>query len=85
MNSIKSSEYKHVLASLVSMRKLAGLTQRQLAQRLKREHSFVWRIETGQRRIDVIEFYWLCKAIKQNPVTMYRNLVKAITQGKVCS
>jgi transcriptional regulator with XRE-family HTH domain len=49
------------------MRKEAKLTQRQLADRLGREHSFVWRIEQGERRLDVVEFYWVCKALGQKP------------------
>lgn len=42
---------------LLAMRQKAGLTQRDLAKKLGREHSFVWRIEAGERRLDVIEFY----------------------------
>ena len=45
--SIHSEEYKVVLLKLVAMRTEAGLTQRDLAKRLNREHSFVWRVETG--------------------------------------
>ena len=52
---------------LVAMRKAAGLTQRELAKRLKREHSFVARIEQGERRLDVVEFYWLCRACGASP------------------
>ena len=49
------------------MRKAAGLTQRELAAKLKREQSFVARIEQGERRLDVLEFYWVCKACGVNP------------------
>ena len=52
---------------LVAMRKAAGLTQRELAKRLNREHSFVARIEQGERRVDVVEFYWLCRACGAPP------------------
>ena len=58
------------------MRKAAGLTQRQLAKRLKREHSFVSRIELGERRLDVVEFYWLCRACDQDPKSIYDELLK---------
>lgn len=44
------------------MRNAAGLTQRELAAKLRREQSFITRIEKGERRLDVIEFYWLCRA-----------------------
>ena len=52
---------------LVAMRKKAGITQRQLAEKLGREHNMVGRLELGERRLDVIEFYWLCKACGANP------------------
>lgn len=77
-SSIHSPEYKLVLAKLIEMRKEAGLTQRDLAQRLAREHSFVWRFETGKRRLDVVEFYWVCKALRRNAATVYRELMQEI-------
>ena len=80
--SIHSEEYKVVLLKLVAMRTEAGLTQRDLAKRLNREHSFVWRVETGRRRLDVVEFYWLCRALKKNASTVYRDLVKDLTDSQ---
>ena len=80
--SIHSEEYKVVLLKLVAMRTEAGLTQRDLAKRLNREHSFVWRVETGRRRLDVVEFYWLCRALKKNAATVYRDLVKDLTDSQ---
>ena len=66
MPRMKKSTFTPLYATfrekLVSMRKAAGLTQRELARRLKREHSFVARIEQGERRLDVVEFYWICRA-----------------------
>lgn len=64
-----------MLKQLVAMRKAAGLTQRELAKRLKREYSFVWRIETGERRLDVVEFFWLCQALDQPAAVVYSSLV----------
>ena len=71
-----SSHYDIFKTKLVSMRKAAGLTQRQLAKRLKREHSFVSRIELGERRLDVVEFYWVCRACDQDPKSIYDELLK---------
>jgi transcriptional regulator with XRE-family HTH domain len=59
--------YEAFRRRLVEMRKKAGLTQRQLAARLKREPSFVARIEQGERRLDVVEFYWVCAACEADP------------------
>ncbi|HBA84892.1 MAG TPA: XRE family transcriptional regulator [Verrucomicrobia bacterium] len=76
--SVHSEEYQLVLAKLIAMRKEAGLTQRALAKRLDREYSFVWRIEKGERRLDVVEFYWVCQALEKNAKTVYKELVSAI-------
>ncbi len=61
---------------LVGMRKVAQLTQRQLAAKLGREHSFVGRIELGERRLDVVEFYWVCTACGQDPQKIALELFK---------
>lgn len=65
--SVFTPHYDAFRAKLVGMRKAAGLTQRQLAQRVKRPRSFVSRIEQGERRLDVIEFYFLCRACRVPP------------------
>ena len=59
--------YDAFRAKLVAMRKAAGLTQRELAEKLEREHSFVSRMELGERRVDVVEFYWICTACGGDP------------------
>jgi transcriptional regulator with XRE-family HTH domain len=41
---------------LVEARKEAGLTQAQLAERLRRPQSYVSKYENGERRLDVLEF-----------------------------
>lgn len=81
--SINSPEYKLVLETILDMRMKAGMTQRDLAKALGREHSFVWRIETGRRRLDVIEFFWLCRTLKQDAAIIYRDIIKKIKRAKI--
>ena len=61
---------------LVELRHGAGLTQRQLAKKLKRPHNMIGRLELGERRLDVVEFYWLCKACGANPETVASKLMR---------
>lgn len=74
LKTIHSPHNRVLREKLVEMRKAAGLTHRQLAAKLNREPSFVWRIENGERRVDVVEFYFICKALGVNPEKIYAEL-----------
>lgn len=60
-DSLWTPGYQAVVEAVVSMREEAGLTQREHAERIGREQSFVGRIETRERRIDLVEFVWICR------------------------
>jgi len=47
----------------VAARDAAGLTQRQLAAKLKRSNSFVWKLEAGERQLNVLEFIEIAKVL----------------------
>lgn len=51
------------LKTLREAREDMGLTQVELAKRLKRHQSFVSKSELGERRLDVIELRLVCKGI----------------------
>jgi len=53
---------------LIQTRKHAGITQAVLAERLKRPQSFVSKYERGERRLDVVEFGEVAKALGIDPV-----------------
>ncbi len=59
------------------MREKAGLPQRELCRRLGREHSFISKCELGERRIDIVEFYWICEACGANPESEAKKIMKA--------
>lgn len=59
--------YRRLCTQLRRWREEAGLTQRELGKRLKRPHTFVHKTETGDRRIDPVEFGRWCSACGQNP------------------
>jgi transcriptional regulator with XRE-family HTH domain len=51
-----------------SLREKAGMTQRDLAKALGREHGLVARIELGERRVDFVEAFALFEALGAEPV-----------------
>jgi len=74
--TIFSRQSECVQKWVVTARERAGLTQRQLADNLEREHSLVSRLELGERRLDVVEFFWLCKACGVDPSKEASRLMK---------
>ena len=75
VRSVFTSGYEQLVATLVAMRKDAGMTQRKLALRLGREQNFVARVEQGQRRVDLIEFVWICRACGVEPLGAIKKIV----------
>ena len=75
--TIHSKMGQLVHQKIVEIRKLAGYTQRDLAKKLDREHSFIARIEQGERRVDIVELYLICKACKASPEKIMKDLIKS--------
>jgi transcriptional regulator with XRE-family HTH domain len=80
--TLRSSEQLLFLELLRRARKDAGLTQQALAEKLRRPQSFVAKYENGERRIDVIEFVALARALDVAAVTLLRRFVEAASPGK---
>jgi transcriptional regulator with XRE-family HTH domain len=56
-------EYAAFLRHLREIREDAGVTQLDLAKRLKSTQSFVSKCERGERRLDVVELRLWCEAL----------------------
>ncbi len=63
MKSIHRKEYKELLAALSRARKDAGMTQAELAKKLKKPQSYISKIENGERRLDVVELMEIAKVV----------------------
>jgi transcriptional regulator with XRE-family HTH domain len=61
---------------LAAARKAAGLSQNELALRLKTSQTVIARIEIGERRIDVIEFIDLSRVLKIDPREVVAQLMR---------
>jgi transcriptional regulator with XRE-family HTH domain len=68
--------HRHFIAALAAARREAGLHQADLAQILGKDQSFISNIERGQRRVDVIEFYALARAMKADPAKLFSKIVQ---------
>lgn len=80
--TIYSEQSKIVGDSIRMMRETAGLTQRELCKKLGREHSFISKCELGERRIDIVEFYWICEACGASTENEAKKIVRAFAKLK---
>lgn len=69
-----SPEYQHFCRVLKDAREKAGMTQTTLAKRLKKYQSFVAKYESGERRLDVIEFVRICRMLSIEPAKVISRL-----------
>jgi transcriptional regulator with XRE-family HTH domain len=76
--SVHSPEQQLLREILVAARDKAGLSQQELAGRLGKHQSFVAKYEGGERRLDVIEFVTIVRAIGADPVRILKSLVRQI-------
>lgn len=72
--SIFSGAHKHLVNVLIEARRESGMTQAQLAAAVGKDQSFISIIEGSQRRVDVLEFCKLARAMGQDPTVMFGRL-----------
>lgn len=61
--TIHSHLYHQVIGRLRSKRELGGVTQAQLAELLKVNQAFISKVETCERRLDIIELHHICQVL----------------------
>ena len=76
MKALRSPRHRALCAVLAAARKAAGLSQQELALRLKTSQTVIARIEIGERRIDVIEFIDLSRVLKIDPREIVSQLMR---------
>ncbi len=75
MKSDLSGKHLQFQRLLIQAREKAGLSQQELADRLGHHQTYVSKCERGERRVDVIEFLEVMKAIGSNPIRLIKQLV----------
>jgi transcriptional regulator with XRE-family HTH domain len=62
--SLRHPDYEQLIALLHDARIQSGLTQTQLAQRIDEKQNFVSKYETGQQRIDLLQYITIARAMR---------------------
>jgi transcriptional regulator with XRE-family HTH domain len=78
LKTLRSRGHRVLQAILVEARQEAGMTQRELAARLKLPRSYVSKVETGERRIDPIECVAWARACGLEPAEFFGRFVAAV-------
>jgi transcriptional regulator with XRE-family HTH domain len=72
---VTSPSYRTVIATIVEARKSAGFTQRTLAEALAKPPSFIAKVEQRERRLDVVEFIAIARALRLKEADLLRSVV----------
>lgn len=77
-SSIHSAPYVALRERLTAARVGAELTQETLALRLGRPQSYVAKYETGDRRLDVVEFLQICTVLQLDAASILAEVWRTI-------
>ena len=64
--SIRTSEYKKLVTKIKQARLDSGLTQKEVAEKIKKPQSYISKVEAGEQRLDIIEMKKLARLYKKN-------------------
>ena len=77
--SVFTVAYQSFIRGLIEARKSAGVTQVELAGRVAKPQSFISKVERCERRLDVIEFCAIARAIGTEPERLLGSILDGLT------
>lgn len=80
--SLYTPGQRKIADAIRDMRANAKLTQRDLAARLKRPLNVISRIESAQRRVDLLEWVALCEACGVDPVESGHKMLETLARHR---
>jgi transcriptional regulator with XRE-family HTH domain len=78
VKSLRSAEYDKLLTLLKGLRAEAGMTQKELCNRIGQEITYVSKVERGTRRIDGVELLLYIEALGFDPPAAISKLWKQL-------
>lgn len=79
--TIHGGGHPHLVAVLTEARRRSGLTQAQLAEKVGKDQTYISIIERAQRRVDVLEFVTLARAMGADPAKLFGEVLKRLPEG----
>ena len=78
---VTSTTYDLVVQTIVALRRERGISQRDLAERLGKPRSFVSKFETKERRLDVVEFVAIARALETPPQVLFESILAQLPES----
>lgn len=72
--SIHSEPHRWLRQRFLQRRLELGLSQRSLGQKMGVIFSFIGKVETGDRRLDLFEFIAYCKGLELDPMEVLKEI-----------
>jgi len=82
VTTVYFNAYREFQLALVELRVERGLTQAQLAELMDRPQSFVSKVESGDRRLDLIEYVLWTRALQVDPAPLIVTLANDLAQSR---
>ena len=67
VRTIYTKTHKALVEKLIKARKKVGFNQKDVAKKLGKTQSYISKIESGQRRIDIVQLKELAEIYKKSP------------------
>ena len=77
LKSLFTKQHETLIRCLIEARNDADMTQQALADHLGKPQSFVAKYETGERRLDVVEFLTITEILDADP----HEIIKRVKSG----
>lgn len=71
------ARYRSLIDALADARRRAGLTQAALAAQIGKRQQFVSKYESGERRLDVVEFTDIARALSLDETVVIKEIGRA--------
>ena len=76
---LERQKYELLRSELKNARLQTKMLQVDLAKRLKKPQSYISKVESGERNLDVLEFISYCEALNLSPSTQIKRLMGKFT------
>jgi transcriptional regulator with XRE-family HTH domain len=77
LRPLHSPRYQRLRMLLRAKRKAANVSQSELARRLNVRQAFISKVERGERRLDLVEFLDVAKALEFDPAEAIGELLQS--------